>query len=130
MEIEILKKNFKRNEKILNQMFKIEFQDKIEILTFELHPDIVEEILHGYEIVLEFDVLKEVDPDLDYISTEIKKILSQISNFLGEYIIGPDGKFITDKRKITFESYLPVVSHLDYVYGEKLIVGTFFRINY
>jgi len=130
MEINILDKNFRRTEEILKYLLLIELQKKIEVINFKIYPDLNKNSLNGYEIVIEFDVLKDVDPDLDYINSEIKKILSQISSFLDQHIIGSNGKLIPDSINLKTESSLPVISNLEYVYGEKLIVGTLFRVNY
>jgi hypothetical protein len=130
MEINILEKNFSRTEEILKYLLRIELQKKIEVLNFKIYPDLNKNSLHGYEIVIEFNVLKDVDPDLDYINSEIKKILSQISSFFNQHIIGSNGKLIPDSNNLEIESSLPVISNLEYVYGEKLIVGTLFRVNY
>jgi hypothetical protein len=128
MKFEKLEKNFERSQEILEHLFRIEFQKKIELLTFKIYPDITENPLIGYDIDIGFDILNNVDPDLDYINSEIKKVFTEISSFLNQYIIGSNGNFTSHSNSIKPKSSTFIVSNLDYVYGEKLVVGGLFSI--
>jgi hypothetical protein len=128
MKYEKLEKNFERSQEILEHLFRIEFQKKIELLTFKIYPDITENPLIGYDIDIGFDILNNVDPNLDYINSEIKKVFTEISSFLNQYIIGSNGNFISHLNSIKPKSSTFIVSNLDYVHGEKLVVGGLFSI--
>lgn len=121
-----IEKSFESSTKKIEYLFKIEFRKNIELQLIEFYPEFHNNNLDSYEILLEFDILKETDPDLDYIFREVKKNINLISSFFHEYRIDENGKL----RTITsFQSREPVIQGLDFLFGEKFIVKSFFRFD-
>lgn len=122
----VAEKSFENSTKKLKYLFRIEFRDTVELQLMEFYPEFNNNKLDSYEILLEFDILRETDPDLDYIFREVKKYLSKISSFFHEYRIDEDGKLKTEN---SFETHVPVIQGLDFLFGEKFIVKSFFRFD-
>ena len=121
-----VKKNFKITEEKLKYIFDISFKSEINLMLFEIFPDYYDNKIEAYEVQLEFDFLKEIDPDSDYIFRKINKIMKEISNFLKEYTINSDGRI---KTNLPYEIPPPVLFGIDYLYGEKLILKMILRIQ-
>ena len=77
-----IKENIKITEEKLKYIFDISFKSEINLMLFEIFPDFYDNNFEAYEVQLEFDFLKEIDPDSDYIFQKINKIKKEISNFL------------------------------------------------
>jgi len=122
----VIDKSFQSSTKKIEYLFKIEFRKNIELQLIEFYPEFHNNNLDSYEILLEFDILKETDPDLDYIFREVKKNINRISSFFHEYRIDENGKLRTST---SFESREPVIQGLDFLFGEKFIVKSFFRFD-
>jgi len=122
----VIDKSFQSSTKKIEYLFKIEFRKNIELQLIEFYPEFHNNNLDSYEILLEFDILKETDPDLDYIFREVKKNINRISSFFHEYRIDGNGKLRTTT---SFEPREPVIQGLDYLLGEKFIVKSFFRFD-
>jgi hypothetical protein len=95
-------------------------------MLFEIFPDYYDNKIEAYEVQLEFDFLKEIDPDSDYIFQKINKVMKEISTFLKEYTINSDGKI---EINLPYEIPPPVLFGIDYLYGEKLILKMILRIH-
>lgn len=121
-----IKENIKITEEKLKYIFDISFKSEINLMLFEIFPDFYDNNFEAYEVQLEFDFLKEIDPDSDYIFQKINKIKKEISNFLKEYTINSDGRI---EINLPHEIPPPVLFGIDYLYGEKLILKMILRIN-
>jgi hypothetical protein len=122
----VVQKNIKTTEEKLKYIFDISFKSEINLILFQIFPDFNDNKLEEYEVQLEFDFLKEIDPDSDYIFRKINKIMKEISNFLKEYTINSDGRI---KTNLPYEIPPPVLFGIDYLYGEKLILKMILRIQ-
>jgi hypothetical protein len=120
------KKNFKITEEKLKYIFDISFKSEINLMLFEIFPDYYDNKIEAYEVQLEFDFLKEIDPDSDYIFQKINKVMKEISIFLKEYTINSDGRI---EMNLPYEIPPPVLFGIDYLYGEKLILKMILRIQ-
>lgn len=122
----VIEKSFESSTKKIEYLFEIEFRKNIELQLMEFYPEFHNNNLDSYEILLEFDILKETDPDLDYIFREVKKNINRISSFFHEYRIDENGKLRTTT---SFQSREPVIQGIDFLFGEKFIVKSFFRFD-
>jgi|LakMenEpi03Aug12_release.lakeMendotaPanAssembly.Ray.scaffolds.fasta_scaffold300154_2 hypothetical protein len=118
--------SFRESIKKIEYIFKVEFKKDVNLLLMEFYPEFDNGFVESYEIQLEFDILEDIDPDLDYIFGNIKEKVDKISNFFHEYSINNNGKLKYDKNK---ESFIPVVHGIDYLFGDKFIVKTFFKFS-
>lgn len=112
--------------KKIKYLFEIEFRNRIELQLIEFYPEFLNNRLESYEIQVEFDILKETDPDLDYIFIEAKKNIDLTYKFFYEYTINEDGKL---KTRNLNEIQPPVIHGIDFLFGEKFIIKSFFRFN-
>ena len=118
--------SFRESIKKIEYIFKVEFKKDVNLLLIEFYPEFNNGSIESYEIQLEFDILKDTDPDLDYIFKNIKEKVDKISNFFHDYSINKDGKLKYNKDK---EYFIPVVHGIDYLFGDKFIVKSFFKIS-
>jgi hypothetical protein len=118
--------SFRESIKKIEYIFKVEFKKDVNLLLMEFYPEFDNGFVESYEIQLEFDISEDIDPDLDYIFGNIKEKVDKISNFFHEYSINNNGKLKYDKNK---ESFIPVVHGIDYLFGDKFIVKTFFKFS-
>ena len=121
-----IKENIKITQEKLKYIFDISFKSEINLLLFEIFPDFYDNKFETYEVQLEFDFLKEIDPNSDYIFEKINKIMKEVSIFLKEYTINSDGRI---EINLPYEIPPPVLFGIDYLYGEKLILKMILRIH-
>jgi hypothetical protein len=118
--------SFRESIKKIEYIFKVEFKKDLNLLLMEFYPEFDNGFLESYEVQLEFDILEDIDPDLDYIFGNIKEKVDRISKFFHDYSINDNGKLKYDKDR---ESFIPVVHGIDYLFGDKFIVKTFFKFS-
>ena len=77
--------SFRESIKKIEYIFKVEFKKDVNLLLIEFYPEFDNGSIESYEIQLEFDILKDTDPDLDYIFKNIKEKVDKISKFFHDY---------------------------------------------
>ena len=120
-----LSKNIEITQEKLKYLFDIFFKSKINLISFKLSPNYYNNTFDSYELEIEFDFLKEIDPDTSYIFETISKFNKEISNFFREYTINSNGKIVLN---LPYEVQPPILFGIDYFFGEKLIIKMIIRV--
>ena len=123
-----IRENIKISEEKMTYLFFNSFRDKYKLLTLGIYPDYYKnnDTFDSYEIQIEFDILKELDPDYDYVFENVGKALKEISEFCKEYTINVEGNM---KIKLPYKFGTPIFFGIDYLFAEKLEVKTLIRVE-
>jgi hypothetical protein len=121
------------NRDILSEKLKylvmMNAQDKFDILDFGI--DIIESNgkIESYEVNMQCDYLKVIDPDLNSFVHDIKKALQILENVLSNYTISSDGKIIQGSSSNAIVSEASIWK-FQYVTDSKQIFDLSFLVNY
>jgi hypothetical protein len=124
-----IEENIKVTQEKITYLFFNSFRKKYKLLTLEIHPDYSNEnknSFDSYDIQIELDISREIDPDFEYVFENVGKTLKEMLEFCKEYTINLEGKM---QPRLPYEFGIPILFGVDYLYGDKLEIKTLIRVS-
>lgn len=91
--------------------------------------DETREKLAGYDVDIKFDYEGGIDFDMSAFAHDVQRMTDKLGDFLGEYVITPEGK-ITSGKNVDYFPSEPMIYAIDYEVDTKHIFHMAFRFNY